>query len=171
MSGLILPKAVFDLHVSVSWLFGPKDADRLSDHVHAKNFRNNVSVRFYSGKLLIWIKCQCQCQVWTPRNSIWQICAEYGNLVDVSDVYIFSVFLARGGEGGVRGARRGGGMGIGFLLKVQQEGGGVFEEGEGPGGRLRRIEHFLWGGGLNILFFGPETSKSFGVLFTARLHV
>ena len=48
--GLILPKAVFDLHVSVSCLFGPKDADHLSDHVHGTNLRNNVSVRFYSGK-------------------------------------------------------------------------------------------------------------------------
>ena len=46
VSGLILPKAVFDLHVSVSCLFSPKDADHLSDHVHGKNFRNNVSVRF-----------------------------------------------------------------------------------------------------------------------------
>ena len=36
VSGLILPKAVFDLHVSVSCLFGPKDADHLSDHVHGK---------------------------------------------------------------------------------------------------------------------------------------
>ena len=36
VSGLILPKAVFDLHVSVSCLFGPKDADPLSDHVHGK---------------------------------------------------------------------------------------------------------------------------------------
>ena len=78
VSGLILPKAVFDLHVSVSCLFGPKDANHLSYHVHGKHFRNNVSVRFYSGKLLTWIKCQCQCQVWTPRNLIWQICAEHG---------------------------------------------------------------------------------------------
>ena len=53
VSGLILPKAVFDLDVSVSCLFGPKDADHLSDHVHGNTFRNNVSVRFYSGKLLI----------------------------------------------------------------------------------------------------------------------
>ena len=37
VSGLILPKAVFDLHVSVSCLFGPKDADHLSDHVHGKS--------------------------------------------------------------------------------------------------------------------------------------
>ena len=36
VSGLILPKAVFDLHVSVSCLFGPKDADRLSDTYKAK---------------------------------------------------------------------------------------------------------------------------------------
>ena len=37
VSGLILPKAVFDLHVSVSCLFfGLKYADHLSDHVHGK---------------------------------------------------------------------------------------------------------------------------------------
>ena len=36
VSGLILPKAFFDVHVSVSCLFGPKDADHLSDHVHGK---------------------------------------------------------------------------------------------------------------------------------------
>ena len=53
VSGLILPKAVFDLHVSVGCLFGPKDADHLSDHVHGRKFRNNVSVRLSSGKLLI----------------------------------------------------------------------------------------------------------------------
>ena len=53
VSGLILPKAVFDLHVSVSCLFGPKDAEHLSDHAHGRICRNNISVRFYSGKLLI----------------------------------------------------------------------------------------------------------------------
>ena len=53
VSGFILPKAGFNLHVGVSCLFGPKDADHLSDHVHGKHFRNNVSVRLYSGKLLI----------------------------------------------------------------------------------------------------------------------
>ena len=53
VSGLILPKAASNLHVSVSCLFGPKDADHLSDHVHGKNFRKNVSVRCYSGKLPI----------------------------------------------------------------------------------------------------------------------
>ena len=70
VSGLILPKAVSDLHVSVSCLFGPKDADRLPDHVRGKHFSSNVSVRLYSGELLLGIKCQCQCQVWTPRNLI-----------------------------------------------------------------------------------------------------
>ena len=35
---------------------------------------------FIPGELLIWIKCQCQCQVWTPRNLIWQICAEHGTM-------------------------------------------------------------------------------------------
>ena len=53
VSGLILPKAVFDLHVSVSCLFGPKNPDHLSHHVHGKHFRSNVSVRLYSGKLPI----------------------------------------------------------------------------------------------------------------------
>ena len=48
VSGLIFPKAVLDLHVSVSCLFGPRDADHLSDHAHGKNIWNDVSVRFYS---------------------------------------------------------------------------------------------------------------------------
>ena len=38
VSGLILPKAVFDLHVSVSCLFGPIDSDHLSDHAHGETF-------------------------------------------------------------------------------------------------------------------------------------
>ena len=36
VSGSILAKAVFDLHVSVSWFFGPKDGDHLSDDVRGK---------------------------------------------------------------------------------------------------------------------------------------
>ena len=36
VSALIFPKAVFDLHVSVSCLFGPKDADHLSDNLLGK---------------------------------------------------------------------------------------------------------------------------------------
>ena len=60
VSGLIPRNSHVDLAVSVSWLFGPKDADHLSDHVCGKHFRNNVSVRFYSVRLLICIRCQCQ---------------------------------------------------------------------------------------------------------------
>ena len=37
VSGLIPPNAHLDLDVSVSCLFGPKDADHLSDHVRRKN--------------------------------------------------------------------------------------------------------------------------------------
>ena len=44
VSGSIPPNALFDLDGSVSCLFGPKDADHLSDHVRGKKFRNNVSV-------------------------------------------------------------------------------------------------------------------------------
>ena len=33
VSGLILPKALFDLHVSVSCLVGPKDADQLKGKI------------------------------------------------------------------------------------------------------------------------------------------
>ena len=36
VSGLILLEAGSGSHVSVSCLFGPKDADHLSDHVHGK---------------------------------------------------------------------------------------------------------------------------------------
>ena len=36
VSGLIPQNSHFDLDVSVSCLFGPKDADHLSDHVHGK---------------------------------------------------------------------------------------------------------------------------------------
>ena len=43
VSGLILPKAGFDLHVSVSGLLGTKDADHLSDHVHG-NTSGSMSV-------------------------------------------------------------------------------------------------------------------------------
>ena len=66
-------------------------------------------------------------------------------------------FLLREGEGGVRGARRGG-RGH-FLLKILPGGGG-FQEGEGPRGRgecLQRIGK-CWGGGLHIFFFGAEMS-------------
>ena len=57
--------------------------------------------------------------------------------MDVSDILYF--FLLGEGEGGVRGARSC------FLLTIPRGGGG-FQEGEGPGGCLRRIGEF-WGGG------------------------
>ena len=44
VSGLILPKAVFDLHVSVSCLFGTKDADHLSDHMYTGSILGTMSV-------------------------------------------------------------------------------------------------------------------------------
>ena len=45
VSGLIPQNCHFDLDVSVSCLFGPKDVDHLSDHVRGK------------------FQEQCQCQV------------------------------------------------------------------------------------------------------------
>ena len=75
-------------------------------------------------------------------------------LVDVSDIFYFS--LLGEGEGGVRGAREGGGN---FLLKMPGGGSG-FQEG--PRGRQGACSESgnLGGGGLNI-FFGAETSTKF----------
>ena len=74
---------------------------------------------------------------------------------DVSDIFYF--FLLGEGEGGVRGAGRGGG--VGFLLRVP--GGGAFqgEGAKGPGGCLRRIGE-LGGGGLNIFFGGRNVLQA-----------
>ena len=71
------------------------------------------------------------------------------NLVDVSDILYF--FLAGEGEGGVRGAGRGGVIGSIFNLRSQKGGRGrgagrVSAANSGMGGG---------GGGLNI-FFGAE---------------
>ena len=77
--------------------------------------------------------------------------------MDVSDIFIF---LPGGGEGGVRGARKGAGVGF-LLLKIPgAEGGGggeIFQErggvGKGPGVCLWGI----WGGGGSKHFFsGPK---------------
>ena len=57
----------------------------------------------------------------------------------------FLFFLLGEGEGGVRGARRGGG-GDRFFIENPTRGGG-FPGDEGPGGCLRRIGEFWWGGG------------------------
>ena len=79
------------------------------------------------------------------------------------------------GEGGVRDARRGGSV----LSKILRRG-GVFKEGEGPGGCLQRIGEFGVGGG-NILFctrnvnqaekqafLSPLRSNSLSVVFLVR---
>ena len=60
--------------------------------------------------------------------------------------WTFGIFFFRsGGEGGVRGARNGGDRF--FLIEDPRRG---FPRGEGPmgpGGCLRRIGNFCWGGG------------------------
>ena len=66
---------------------------------------------------------------------------------------IFFFFCLGRGEGGVRGARRGGG--VGFLLKIP--GGGVSRRGKGFPGGLFGANWGIWGEGLNF-FFGAETS-------------
>ena len=77
-------------------------------------------------------------------------------LVDVSDIFYF--FLRGRGEGGVRGARRGGGDD--FSLKIPGGGGlpgGWGRGGEGSGGCLRGI----WGGGgAKYVFPGPKFRPS-----------
>ena len=59
--------------------------------------------------------------------------------MDVSDIFYF--FLRGEGEGGVRGARRGGG--IHFLLKIPGGGGGVSRRGRVAG----RVSAANWGTG------------------------
>ena len=81
-------------------------------------------------------------------------------LVDVLDIFYF-FFLLGEGEGGVRGAREGGG--VGFLLKIPRGGGG-FPGGEGAG----RVSAVHWGifagggGGLNIFFRGRNVHQVTG---------
>ena len=71
-----------------------------------------------------------------------------GCLVDVSDIFIFFCLGEGKGE-----SEAPGGWGGGFFNVKSQEGGGSPEwVGAGPGGCLRAI----WGGGLNIFFFGAE---------------
>ena len=95
--------------------------------------------------------------VWNPGPSEPQIIVnEYDylalSLVNVSDLSYF--FSARGWGKGVWGARRGGGGG--FFLWKSQEGGGCFQEGEGPGGCLWRTGEFWGGGGAKYFFSGPK---------------
>ena len=76
------------------------------------------------------------------------------SLVDVSNIFYF--FLLGGGEGGVRGAGRGGGGD--FLLKIP--GGGVSRAGGGRGARGREsVCGELGGGGLNIFFRGRNSHQ------------
>ena len=70
---------------------------------------------------------------------------------------IFFCFLLGGGEGGVRGARKG--AGVGFLLKIAGGGGVLPEEG---GGWLRGLEGVCeecGGGRLNIFFRGRNSHQ------------
>ena len=64
-------------------------------------------------------------------------------LVDVSDIFYFFLLLGEGekGESGALGA------GVGSVFIENQEGGGGFQEGEGPRGREGGIGEFFWGGG------------------------
>ena len=61
------------------------------------------------------------------------------------------------GEGKGGSPRRQGGGGLVFKLKIAGKGGGEFSR-MGPGGCLRRTGEFLGGGGVNLFFFGAETS-------------
>ena len=52
------------------------------------------------------------------------------------------------------------GRGTGFLLKITRGGGGGFQEGEGPGGCLRRIGEFCGGEGAKYFCSGPKRPPS-----------
>ena len=77
--------------------------------------------------------------------------------MDVSDLFYF--FLLGEGDGGVRGARSGGGDW--FFIENPWEGGGV-PGGEGPRGREGGIGDFFFGRGgwLNFFFSGPKCPPS-----------
>ena len=95
-------------------------------------------------------------EITPPKNSSERLLEIFLVLVDVSD--IFNFFLLGEGEGGVRGAGRGGGL-I-FSENPRREGvygGGGLAGRERPGGCLRQIGGF-WGGGGQIFFFGAEMS-------------
>ena len=77
----------------------------------------------------------------------------------------FGFFSASGGgQGGVRGARRRGGEGVGFLLKIPGGVGGVPQKRgggggtDGPRGCLQGI--FFGGGGAKYFFSGPKCPPS-----------
>ena len=73
--------------------------------------------------------------------------------MDVSDIFKFVLLV----EGGVRGARKGGGFG--FLLKIPGRGGSPRRGGggaEGPGGCLRG----MWGGRAKYFYSLPNFPPS-----------
>ena len=72
--------------------------------------------------------------------------------MDVSNIFYF--FLLEGGEGGVRGAGRGGKFG--FLLKSQERGGGLQEGRGGRGAGRVSAANWGWGGGAKYFFSGPK---------------
>ena len=82
------------------------------------------------GFLLVFGLVSCFCFCSTKQPSLL-----FFHLVDVSDIFYF--FVVGEGEGGVRGARRGGGR---FYIENPRRGG--LQEGEGPWGRRQ-----IWGGG------------------------
>ena len=73
----------------------------------------------------------------------------------------FLFFLLGRGKGEFE-APGGGGGGVRFLLKIPGGGGGGVQEGEGPGGCLRRIGDIFWGGGRGAKYFfvGPKCPPS-----------
>ena len=68
--------------------------------------------------------------------------------MDVSDIFYF--FLLGEGEGESEAL---GGWGIGFLLKIPGGGG---EAGRGRGAGRSAANWGIWGGGLNVFFWGPK---------------
>ena len=63
--------------------------------------------------------------------------------MDVSDIFYF--FWSGRGKGESEAL---GGGGVGFFIENPKGGGGVSRRGaEGPGGCVRRIGDFFWGGG------------------------
>ena len=70
--------------------------------------------------------------------------------MDVPDIFFF---LLGEGEGGVRGARRGG---VHFLLKIPGGGGGFQEGLRGREGVCAELGNFGGGGGAKYFFSGPK---------------
>ena len=101
--------------------------------------------------------------IWLGRFQYGRFVATCGPLHELGGRFgYFLLFLLGGGEGAVRGARKGG---VGFLLKIPgegREGGGSI----GPGGCPQGIGG---GGGLNMLFRGRNSHQvNFTTFRTSR---